>query len=497
MFTFLTSTNPNINQLGMLFIGLACGLILSFIVFALIYKRNKQSTPQQVTNIKSKIDSEDVSMDAIFEELDLGVLAFGPDRRLSLSNHAAATLLNTTNLPQDLEDFLTRYGEENGLKARFILSKGPTSALWHSGERVLRIVIKQSRIDAQQNAAHLVLLQDITDQELQEKQRKEFVANVSHELKTPLTTITTYSESLLDWGLDEKQKDGVRKDLVRIHDDAIRMEGLVADLLLLSSIDSRKLQNRMEPLDFSFLVKQTVDRMQVQAKEKQQRMSFMEMSKLPAIFGDRSSLERIVSNLISNAVKYTDSKGSIKVYVGRVLDSVYVKVTDTGHGIEEKHIAQIFNRFYRVDMTGSRMYGGTGLGLAIAQELVAMHMGQISVQSALGQGSSFTVMIPLASKVYCDTLTDVLSNVTLHSELRIAAAKELVSQLNEHGESIDSLRDLSDEQLQKLIARFANEGDEGNQNPIENKPQNIGRVPRTTTVKNEALPQKKVQAGKK
>ena len=483
MSIYLTSVNSEFNQLGMLFIGLLSGLIISFIIFSIFYKRRKQSSSQQAVNVKSKMDVEDVSMEVIFEELDLGVLVFGTDRRLTLANHAAETLLGTSDLPKSLEDFLTKYGEENGLKARFILSKGPTSAQWHDSDRVLRIVIKQSRVDSPQNSGHIVLLQDITDQELQEKQRKEFVANVSHELKTPLTTITTYSESLLDWGLDEKQKDGVRKDLMRIHDDAIRMEGLVADLLLLSSIDSRKLQNRMEPLDFSFLIKQTVDRMLVQAKEKQQRLSFMEMSKLPVVFGDRSSLERVVSNLISNSIKYTDPKGSIKVYVGRVLDSVYVKVTDTGHGIEEKHIGQIFNRFYRVDMTGSRMYGGTGLGLAIAQELVSMHMGQISVQSALGQGSSFTVMIPLASKVYCDTLTDVLSNVTLHSELRIAAAKELVSQLNERGESIDSLRDLSDEQLQKLIARFANEGDEKAQTENQEKPVKIERSSNTAVVK--------------
>ncbi len=492
----LTSGDPNINQLGMLFIGLACGLILSFILFSLFYKRYKEGQNQQSQNLKTKLEAEDVSMEAIFEELDLGVLAFGIDRRLTLSNKAAHTLLSASVLPQTLEDFLTKYGEDNGLKARFILSKGLTSALWHHGEKVLRIVVKQSRIDLQQQTGHIVLLQDITDQELQEKQRKEFVANVSHELKTPLTTITTYSESLLDWGLDEKQKDGVRKDLVRIHDDAIRMEGLVADLLLLSSIDSRKLQNRMEPLDFSFLVKQTVDRMHVQAKEKQQRMSFMEMSKLPAVFGDRSSLERIVSNLISNAIKYTDTKGTIKIYVGRVLDSVYVKVTDSGHGIEEKHLGQIFNRFYRVDMTGSRMYGGTGLGLAIAQELVSMHMGQISVQSALGQGSSFTVMIPLASKVYCDTLTDVLSNVTLHSELRVAAAKELVSQLNDHGEAIDSLRDLTDDKLQKLITRFANEGDENKQNEEPSKSSTIERGSRNTTVKKTNRPQQ-VTADKK
>lgn len=259
----------------------------------------------------------------------------------------------------------------------------------------------------------------------------------------------------MDWGLDEKQKDGVRKDISRIHDDAIRMQGLVTDLLLLSSIDSRKMQNRMEVLNFSNVVRQTVERMQVQAREKAIKLTFQEMGKLPPVFGDRSSIERIVSNLISNAIKYSDRKTDVKVYVGKVMDSIYVKVADKGCGIDEKYLSQIFNRFYRVDMTGSRMYGGTGLGLSIAQELTQLHDGQISVQSALGQGSTFTVMLPSATKVYCDTLTDIRSGLRLSSDLHQSAAKELVNQLNEQGENLDSLTDLSDAQLEELYRHYS------------------------------------------
>lgn len=440
--------------LGLLLLGLLAGLLLSFTLFGIISwsRRNRKSKP--VENLANQMIREQASSEAVFADLDIGLLAYGTDQRLILSNKAASALLGQ-DVPEHFDSFLTQFGEENGLKARLLLAKGTVIGQVTVNERVINILLRSSRGEGLQTAAYVVLLQDITDQELQEKQRKEFVANVSHELKTPLTTIITYSESLLDWGLDEKHKDGIRKDLTRIHDDAIRMQGLVTDLLLLSSIDSRKMQNRMEPLDFSFVVKQTVDRMQVQAKEKQIRMQFMEMAKLPPVFGDRFSLERIVSNLISNAIKYTDRKGEVKIYVGKVMDSVYVKVTDTGSGIEEKHLGQIFNRFYRVDMTGSRMYGGTGLGLSIAKELVALHFGQISVQSSLGQGSSFTVMLPSEEKVYCDTLTDVRSNVPLRDEQRIAAARELVTQLNERGESIDTLAELSDSKLEELIGEYS------------------------------------------
>lgn len=443
---------------------LIAALVIVLLLFGIFFRlRNskiktlRSDYEKEIEKLKKK---DDINLKDVFKELDVGIIVYSQDRRIIISNDAALSLLSTSELPKNLGDFLSEYGNENGLKARFVLSKGPTSAVINIGEKLINLSIRQIQLIGSGKICQIVLLQDITDSELQERQRKEFVANVSHELKTPLTTIITYSESLLDWGLDEKHKDGIRKDMIRIHDDAIRMQDLVTDLLLLSSIDSRKLQKQMEPLDFVSLTRQTVDRMQVQSSEKKIKLSFTKMTNYSTVFGDRSSLERVISNLLSNAIKYTDSGGSVKVYVGRVLDSVYVKVTDNGSGIAQQHLQLIFNRFYRVDMTGSRMYGGTGLGLAIAKELVEMHMGQISVQSSLGQGSTFTVMLPLASKVYSDTLTDVLSGLSLNDELLIAAAKDLVSQLNSRGESIDSLTELSDEKLEALIEYYNNENSE-------------------------------------
>ena len=281
-------------------------------------------------------------------------------------------MLQPQPLPEKLTGFLNAYGQDNGLQAAMLLGTTNATGKLVQQDRILRVRCKESRFDeGRSRAGTIVVLQDITDSEREEKQRKDFVANVSHELKTPLTTIKTYSESLLDWGLAEKPAEAIRKDIWRIHDDSLRMERLVEDLLLLSSIDSRGIRTRMEPLDFSKLIRQSVERLQHQALEKQIVMTCYTVARTPDVYCDRTAIERVMNNLISNAIKYTERSGEVKIYIGYLVDDVYVKVSDTGFGIEREHLSQIFNRFYRVDMTGSRMYGGTGLGLSIAKELGA------------------------------------------------------------------------------------------------------------------------------
>ena len=139
----------------------------------------------------------------------------------------------------------------------------------------------------------------------------------------------------------------MRKDIWRIHDDALRMERLVEDLLLLSSIDSRGIRVRLELLDFTQVVRQVVDRMQHQAQDKAIDMSCYTLTRIPLVFVDRTAMERVITNLVSNAIKYTEKGGSVKVYISYLVDDVYVKVSDTGFGIDKEHLPRIFNRFYR------------------------------------------------------------------------------------------------------------------------------------------------------
>lgn len=434
--------------------GFVFALLVFMLLLWLIRKRSTENSLRDLSDLSAKLMQEKIKSEAVFRDLEIGLLVYGTDGQLTLSNEAALSLLDISEPVMQFDDLMTTFGEDNGIKARLLLGKGDATGLLKRSKRVIRMSVRVSRADDLRRVANIVIIQDITNQELQEKQRKEFVANVSHELKTPLTTIATYSESLLDWGLEEKQAEGIRKDVLRIHDDAIRMQNLVTDLLLLSSIDSQKMHNRMETMNLEQVVRQTVERVQIHAQEKEIELECISLAIGAPVFGDKQSIERIVSNLLSNAIKYTDRKGVVKVYIGKINDQAYIKVTDTGQGIEEQYLGRIFNRFYRVDATGSRLYGGTGLGLSIVHELVELHHGQIDVQSTLGKGSSFTVLIPFMNKLFSDVLIDIQAGTLIDDVMNRAAAEEILLQAHQQDIHLVRLEDLSDAEFDRLLSHY-------------------------------------------
>jgi two-component system, OmpR family, phosphate regulon sensor histidine kinase PhoR len=442
-----------VNPLWLILVTFLVTGLLMYGYCRLSNRRYRRRKDREISSMVTQFVEERHKSEAILADLDVGVLAYGSDGILINGNPAARKMLAPNALPENLKEFLDQYGQDNGIQAASLLGNESISGKISVADRILRLRIKESRFDEGRRAGTLVVLQDISDQEGEEKQRKEFVANVSHELKTPLTTIKTYSESLLDWGLAEKTSEAVRKDIWRIHDDSLRMERLVEDLLLLSSIDSKGIRVRMELLDFVFLVRQAVDRMQHQAQEKQLSMTCYALSRIPSLYVDRTAMERVITNLVSNAIKYTDKGGEIKIYISYLVDDVYVKVTDTGFGIEKEHLPRIFNRFYRVDMTGSRMFGGTGLGLSIAKELVELHGGKISVNSTLGKGTEFTVMVPIARKVYYDTIEGYRLHTPLTDSMHAAAAAELLQMAIDLDLVREQLGELSEIDAEILLDR--------------------------------------------
>lgn len=443
---------PLTSSLTIYIVVLAAAIMIfaiGLLVFSL-YKISKLKRRKPIEPVVRSEVSNQVKTDAILADLDVGIVAYGNDGRCLLSNKAASKILEVENLCSDLNSFLTTYCEENGVMARLVLGKSEATGIIHIGKKVVRITAKESRLEDKRKVATIFLLQDITQQELQEEKRKEFVANVSHELKTPLTTIITYSESLLDWGLKEKTIDSIRNDVKRMHDDARRMQNLVTDLLLLSSIDSKGIRIRMEQMDLNYAVRQAVERLQIQAAEKKIELSCTSVSILQPIFGDRASIDRIVSNLVSNAIKYSKPESEVKVYIGLVHDEAYVKVTDEGFGIDEKHLDKIFNRFYRVDGTGSRAFGGTGLGLSIVKELVDMHGGQISVKSGIAVGSTFTVMLPLARTLYNKVVDSYIAGAPIATALGQAVSEDLKRIAHEAGLAFEDWNELSAEELAEI-----------------------------------------------
>ncbi len=241
----------------------------------------------------------------------------------------------------------------------------------------------------------VVALHDITERERLERSRKEFVANVSHELRTPLTTVKSYSETLCDSIADDTyDKDMFVSFLKIINNETDRMTRLVKDLLLLSSLDHSIKDTAKEEIDIEFLTGSIVEKLQHAAKEKYQQLVYEPVNKLPVFIGNADRIEQVITNIITNALKYSAERGRIIVTTMYMFDSINIKVKDNGIGIPEKDLEHIFERFYRVDKARSREMGGTGLGLAIAKEIIEAHGGSISIKSQPGIGTEVLIKLP-------------------------------------------------------------------------------------------------------
>ncbi len=244
------------------------------------------------------------------------------------------------------------------------------------------------------NGAVLVL-HDITELRRLERVRRDFVANVSHEFKTPLTAIQGFAETLLSGALDDKANRNRFVEIIRDH--ARRLARLTDDLLKLSRIEAGQLGLEIRPIRVETLVNGCVETARLNAKARGLEIHVDLQENAPAVRGDGAQLGEVLQNLLDNALQYTPSGGQIEVKARSNGHDVIFTVSDTGIGIPESDLERIFERFYRVDAARSREAGGTGLGLAIARHIVEAHGGRIWVESAVGQGSRFHFSIPSVS----------------------------------------------------------------------------------------------------
>jgi two-component system phosphate regulon sensor histidine kinase PhoR len=239
----------------------------------------------------------------------------------------------------------------------------------------------------------VVVLHDITELRKLERVRRDFIANVSHEFKTPLTAIQGFAETLLAGAVDDPQNRS--RFLAIILEHSRRLARLTDDLLKLSKMDADRLELEIRRLSVSQLIESCLETSQHRAAEKDIRISVNIASHLPEIAGDRRLLAEVLQNLLDNATQYTMPGGQIMLSAEASDDEVIFTVSDTGIGIPQAEQPRIFERFYRVDAARSREVGGTGLGLAIAKHLVEVHGGRIWVESEVGQGSQFHFSVPL------------------------------------------------------------------------------------------------------
>lgn len=266
-------------------------------------------------------------------------------------------------------------------------------------ERILEINLSPMSHANDEFAGVLIVLHDITAVRRLERMRSEFVANVSHELKTPVAAVKGFAETLLAGAMNDKET--AKSFLQIIFDESERLNRLIGDILELSKIESKRIPLHFSPVHLRAFLENTLHVMKSEAQKKKIEMELQVADDL-YIEADEDRLRQILINLLSNGINYTPEGGKVKVKALPLLaenekepDRVRIVVADTGIGIPKKDLPRIFERFYRVDKARSRSSGGTGLGLSIVKHLVELHKGQISVDSEVGVGSKFIIDLPM------------------------------------------------------------------------------------------------------
>jgi two-component system phosphate regulon sensor histidine kinase PhoR len=260
-------------------------------------------------------------------------------------------------------------------------------------DQVIQLTATPLRGAADQIDGAVVVLHDVSELRQLESMRRDFVANISHELKTPLTAIRGLVETLIDDGtMDRETHD---RFIEKIRDQSTRLTNLVSDLLTLSRLESGPGGLRFEAIDLRETVAESC-RTQVHAAETKQVGLFPGLPKEPVtIEGDVEAMRELVDNLVGNAIKYTPSGGRVDVRLFAENGHAVLEVADTGIGIPPEEQSRVFERFYRVDKARSRQLGGTGLGLSIVKHVALAHGGSVSLKSASGRGSTFRVQLGL------------------------------------------------------------------------------------------------------
>lgn len=239
----------------------------------------------------------------------------------------------------------------------------------------------------------LLTLHDLTRIHQADTTRRQFVSNVSHELRSPLASIKAMVETLENGALEERQ--AATEFVRRIHRDVDRMSDIVEDLLVLSRLESGQFALDLVPLDLRSLLEDVRRDFQSRAEAKEIALEASLPDNLPLVVGEREKLHQVLTNLLDNALKFTPARGAVILSATHQTNMVQISISDTGMGIAEEHHARIFERFYRVD--NSRLYPGTGLGLAIVKHIVQAHGGEVAVESHVGQGSTFSFTVPISA----------------------------------------------------------------------------------------------------
>ncbi|MDR1042419.1 MAG: cell wall metabolism sensor histidine kinase WalK, partial [Clostridiales Family XIII bacterium] len=294
------------------------------------------------------------------------------------------------------DDIILRFTDDLTLDAILNdLERGETGGLFSYGGSTYDVRFGTFKDPYDNDGGVIIIFRDVTEsQELKDIQA-EFVANASHELKTPLTSIKGYAETLLAGGIDDPEMSKTALDIINKEVD--RMKRLVNDLLQLSRLDANRQTWNMQETDVIALVRMAAKKQGVTAGSKRQQLNLLAKDKSFVLTIDRDRIEQVVTNIISNAIKYTREGGRIDVEVVRDEKWLYIVVLDNGIGMSERELSRVFERFYTGNKARSGEMSGTGLGLSISKEIIEEHGGNIVVQSEFGHGTCVVISLPLDS----------------------------------------------------------------------------------------------------
>jgi PAS domain S-box-containing protein len=344
---------------------------------------------------------------AILTSMVEGVVAVDGGCQVMHVNEVAAKLLGTTveravgrpiagvSPLVEVSQMLERAVREGrDLRGEVHLSSSDPEDSRRSEEQILELRASPLRAAQRDVSGAVLVIHDITELRRLEGLQREFVANVSHELKTPLAAILGLVDTLIDDA--QMRPDKQRSFLARIGDQSERLSALVSDLLTLSRAESLEQRIERRPVDLRAVGLDSTYRLEPTCLEHGLELDVLVPEEPVVVSGEEELLRQVVDNLMTNAIKYTPEGGSVRVRVGAHGAQGMVEVEDTGIGLAPEHHGRIFERFYRVDKARSRAAGGTGLGLAIVKNVMLALDGNVSVESTPGRGSTFRILLPLA-----------------------------------------------------------------------------------------------------
>jgi two-component system sensor histidine kinase SenX3 len=378
-------SSPNLNLVNISEIVLAVCLAVTIgLIFSLLFTMKRRS---QAAELAIEQNSSDSALE-LLEVLSLTALVVTPSNQVLRATPGAIALglVRNRDLTQDdlraLVVSASQTSSVETLEADVAVGLGPEKTLLHARA----VQLSDSNV--------LLVVEDNTESKRLDDTRRDFIANISHELKTPIGAISLLAEALVDASDDPV---AVQKFSKSLRKESKRLTNLIKDVVQLSRIQSAEVVANAEVVDLSTVVMEALDRNSYRAEARNVKISY-DAPEGVEVIGDPEMLTVAVKNLIENAILYSEEGAPVGVGLRQVDDVAEIAVTDSGLGIPQEDQTRIFERFYRVDPSRSRATGGTGLGLAIVKHVASTHNGEVKLFSKPGVGSTFTLRIPLADK---------------------------------------------------------------------------------------------------